>query len=239
MTFVVGGREALSALEARHYDVLITDLRMPAMNGVELLLQVLEHYPHVIRMALSGHAERETVVRAVGLAHQFLSKPCDADLFKLKLAQALRLRTLLDSPTLTSLLSRVSSVRTVPALYAQLTAEMQSASPSTTNVATIVARDPGMTAKVLQLINSAYFGLRAHVSDPVRAVQLLDSRRSDQSRSPCRCFHSSSARWEAQIPSRCGSTAREWPDSRASWRVAWTSAKKRSTKRSPPDCSTT
>jgi putative nucleotidyltransferase with HDIG domain len=113
------------------------------------------------------------VIRAVGLAHQFLSKPCDADMLKETLAQALRLRTLLESATLTALLSRVSGVRSVPALYAQLTAEMQSSSPSVANVAAIVASDPGMTAKVLQLINSAYFGLRAHVSDPFRAVQLL------------------------------------------------------------------
>jgi putative nucleotidyltransferase with HDIG domain len=173
MTFVGGGVEALTALGTAGYDVLITDIRMPGMNGVELMERVRDHHPHVIRMALSGHAERGVVVRAVGLAHQFLSKPCEPELLKDTLAQALRLRTLLESATLAALLSRVSGVRSVPTLYAELTAEMQSSSPSVANVAAIVASDPGMTAKVLQLINSAYFGLRAHVSDPVRAVQLL------------------------------------------------------------------
>jgi putative nucleotidyltransferase with HDIG domain len=173
MAFAASGREALETLERSSIDVLVTDMRMPGMNGVELMQQVLERHPHVIRIALSGHAEREVVVRAVRLAHQYLSKPCEADLLRERLSQAMRLRTLLQNPTLQSILSRVSALRSVPALIVQMTAEMQLPNPSVAKVADIVASDPGMTAKVLQLINSAYFGLRAHVSDPVRAVQLL------------------------------------------------------------------
>jgi HD-like signal output (HDOD) protein len=85
----------------------------------------------------------------------------------------MRLRQLLDSPTLRSMLSSLTSLRTMPTIYAEITAELQSANPSVARVADIVARDPAMTAKILQLINSAYFGLRGNVSDPVRAVQLL------------------------------------------------------------------
>jgi putative nucleotidyltransferase with HDIG domain len=173
MTFVSGGAEALAALDRQKFDVLVTDMRMPGMNGAELMERVLERHPQVIRIALSGHAEREVVVRAVRLAHQYLAKPCDSDLLKEKLAQALRLRTLLESPTLKSILSGMSGLRTVPSLYAELMAEMLSPSPSVSRVAGIVASDPGMTAKVLQLINSAYFGMRAYVSDSARAVQLL------------------------------------------------------------------
>jgi putative nucleotidyltransferase with HDIG domain len=173
MTFVGGGAEALAAMEHQHFDVLVTDMRMPGMNGVELMQHVLDRHPEVIRIALSGHAERDAVVRAVRLAHQYLSKPCDAALLKEKLAQALRLRTVLASPTLQSILCGISGLRTVPALYVDLMAEIQAPNPSIARVAGVIANDPGMTAKVLQLINSAYFGLRAYVSDPERAVQLL------------------------------------------------------------------
>lgn len=173
MTFVGSGAEALAHLDAHHIDILVTDMRMPSMNGVDLMQQVLQRHPSVVRIALSGHAEREIVVRAVTLAHQYLSKPCEADVLRDKLTQALRLRSFMQSPALQSIIASVSSLKAVPALYVQLTAEMQSANPSVAKVADIVASDPGMTAKVLQLINSAYFGLRAHVADPVRAVQLL------------------------------------------------------------------
>jgi putative nucleotidyltransferase with HDIG domain len=173
MTFVGGGAEALTAMEHQHFDVLVTDMRMPGMNGVELMQHVLERHPHVIRIALSGHAERDVVVRAVRLAHQYLSKPCEANLLKERLTQALRLRTLMQSPTLQSVLCGVSGLRTVPSLYVEMMAEMQAPNPSVARVAAVIANDPGMTAKVLQLINSAYFGLRAYVCDPERAVQLL------------------------------------------------------------------
>ncbi len=80
MTFVTSGADALVALASGTVDVLVTDMRMPGMNGVELMQRVAERHPRVIRIALSGHAERDVVVRAVRLAHQYLSKPCDANL---------------------------------------------------------------------------------------------------------------------------------------------------------------
>jgi putative nucleotidyltransferase with HDIG domain len=173
MKFVAGGPEALTAMETEKFDVIVTDMRMPGMNGVQLMEQVVERHPHVIRIALSGHAERDVVVKAVRLAHQYLSKPCEGDFLKEKLTQALRLRHVMESPTLQAITSRVSSLPSVPALYAQLMAEMQSANPSIQKVGEIIGNDPAITAKILQLINSAFFGLRAYISDPARAVQLL------------------------------------------------------------------
>jgi HD-like signal output (HDOD) protein len=173
MHFAGSGEEALRVLGQQRIDILVTDMRMPHMNGVELMQQVVDRHPAVIRMALSGHAERDVVIKAVHLAHQYLSKPCDGDLIKDKLGQAVRLRRLMACPRLQSMLASVTSLRTVPAIYAEITAELQSSNPSVARVAEIVARDPAITAKVLQLINSAYFGLRAYVSDPARAVQLL------------------------------------------------------------------
>lgn len=173
MYFAASGREALDVLGREHVDVLVTDMRMPEMNGAELMQHVVQRHPSVIRIALSGHAERDVVIRAVHLAHQYLSKPCDGDLIKDKLGQAMRLQRLMRCPRLQSTLAGVTSLRIMPTIYAEITAELQAANPSVARVADIVARDPAITAKILQLINSAYFGLRAYVSDPSRAVQLL------------------------------------------------------------------
>jgi HD-like signal output (HDOD) protein/CheY-like chemotaxis protein len=173
MAFVGTGAEALAALDASRFDVLVTDMRMSDMSGVEVMEQVLSRHPHVIRFCLSGRAERDEVVRAVRLAHQYLSKPCEIGVLKERLAQAVRLRRFIEDPALQAILSRVNRLRSVPSLYLQLMTEVQLPDPSLLRIGEIVANEPGLAAKVLQLINSAYFGLRGHVSDPARAVQLL------------------------------------------------------------------
>lgn len=173
MHFVTSGVAALDVLDATPTDVLVTDMRMPGMSGVELMEEVLQRHPGVVRIALSGRAERDTVIRAAHLAHQYLSKPCEPDLLKDRLVQAVRLRRLLQDVKLQAIVSKVSTLRSLPTLYVQLMAEMQVPDPSIARIAAIVAEDPGLTAKVLQVINSAYFGLRAHVADPEVAVRLL------------------------------------------------------------------
>ena len=50
---------------------------MPFMDGAQLLETVKEKYPEVVRMVLSGQANRETVLRSLGPAHQYVSKPCN------------------------------------------------------------------------------------------------------------------------------------------------------------------
>ncbi len=78
MVFVQSGREALERLAQGDVDVLVTDMRMPEMDGVTLLKRAQEEYPRVVRIVLSGHAELEAALRAIHVAHQFLSKPCEA-----------------------------------------------------------------------------------------------------------------------------------------------------------------
>ena len=79
MRFASDGHTALKMLEESPCDVLVSDMRMPGMNGVRLLEEVRARYPDTIRIVLSGQADRETTLAAVGPAHQYLNKPCDAE----------------------------------------------------------------------------------------------------------------------------------------------------------------
>jgi YesN/AraC family two-component response regulator len=92
MNFVESGGAALEALSRESYDAIITDMRMPVMDGAQLLEAVKEKYPEVVRMVLSGQANRETVLRSLGPAHQYVSKPCDPQELKTRLAQAFLMR---------------------------------------------------------------------------------------------------------------------------------------------------
>ncbi len=84
-----GGEEALRMLKANGaYAVIVSDMRMPGMNGVELLSQAKQDAPDTVRMMLTGNADQQTAVDAVnhGDIFRFLNKPCQPD----DLANAIR-----------------------------------------------------------------------------------------------------------------------------------------------------
>ena len=93
MAFVTSGAAALEMLEREHFDVVVTDVGMPGMDGATLLEQLDQRYPDVTRIVLSGHAEQQSLRRTTALAHRYLSKPCDADTLRAEVAQALKWRT--------------------------------------------------------------------------------------------------------------------------------------------------
>jgi HD-like signal output (HDOD) protein len=107
------------------------------------------------------------------VAHQFLAKPCDAETLKQTIDHASALRELLSSETLKQILSRLKSVPSMPALYDQLMEELQYRDTSLRRIGQIISQDPGMTAKILQLVNSAFFGLPCHVCSSAQATSLL------------------------------------------------------------------
>ena len=77
MTFVSSGRQALNVLVKKPMDVIVSDMRMPEMDGGRLLVEVKKQHPHIVRIILSGQLDQEMTLKSVQLAHQSLSKPCD------------------------------------------------------------------------------------------------------------------------------------------------------------------
>jgi response regulator RpfG family c-di-GMP phosphodiesterase len=76
------GAEALRLIkENGPFAVVISDMRMPAMNGAQFLAKVREQQPDTVRMILSGHADLEATIAAVNEGHiyRFLTKPCPTD----------------------------------------------------------------------------------------------------------------------------------------------------------------
>ncbi|MFN7992491.1 MAG: response regulator [Bryobacteraceae bacterium] len=173
MTFVSSGHDALDALSRAEYDLMITDLRMPGMNGIELLTEVVKSYPEVVRIVLSGTADQEITLRSTALAHQFLLKPCDTSILRNTVDRAFKLRAMFESPEMKQVVSTVHKLPSVPALYVQLVNAIQSPDSSAAEIGRLIKQDVGMTAKVLQLVNSAFFGVRRQIADPAEAVIYL------------------------------------------------------------------
>lgn len=173
MEFCAGPEEALSAMSEQSFDAVVADLRMPGMDGAELLTRIRDLYPDTVRIILSGQSERERILRAVGPAHQFLSKPCDPEVLHAAITRATLLHKRLHSPELKALVSRMDSVPSLPDTYYEVVEELQREDASVDRVGTLISGDVGMTAKVLQLVNSSYFGLRVHIQDAQHAAAML------------------------------------------------------------------
>jgi putative nucleotidyltransferase with HDIG domain len=173
MEFAGGGREAIERLSESHYDVLVTDLHMPEVDGIALLSEAIRVSPQTVRIVLSGEAGFDSKFRSISLAHQYLMKPCDAQTMQATVEKALTLRSILDTPPLTALIGRIKSLPSPPAIYYRLMYAVQSDETSAGEVGAIIAEDLGMTAKVLQLVNSPLFAPNRLISTPEQAVVYL------------------------------------------------------------------
>lgn len=173
MAFVASGREALHAMQTCDFDVVVSDMRMPEMDGAQLLEIVKQDYPQVVRIILSGQLDREMTLKSVRLAHQHISKPCDAAVLKEALAKTFALNQILAHAGLKKVVARIDSLPSMPAICMQVMEEVQAPEASIQKVADIIARDLGMAAKILQMVNSAFFGLCRRVTDIRDAVMLL------------------------------------------------------------------
>lgn len=173
MTFALGAQAALAAFERGPFDVVVSDMRMPDMDGTELLGLIRDRYPATTRLVLSGHAEHDAIARAMMVSHQFLAKPCDAGLLKQVIAQVCGLHDLLRSDHLRRIVGRLDKLPSPPAVYTDLLAALGRPNTTVAEIAEIVSRDPAMAAKVLQLVNSSYFGLPRPLASIERAVGYL------------------------------------------------------------------
>jgi len=173
MTFASSSKEALDILGSGPYDVIVSDLRMPEMDGAQLLAEVKSRHPEVVRIILSGQVEQETTFKSVQLAHQSLSKPCDADILKHTLNKLFGLRNLLEDESIKRIVSQTETLPSLPAVYTEVISELQSPDASVQKVGDIISQDLAMAAKILQVVNSAFFGLVRKISNPKEAVMLL------------------------------------------------------------------
>ena len=173
MAFVTNGAEALQLMEREPFDIIVTDMRMPVMTGAELLEQVKCRFPQCFRIILSGQADQQTILRAVDPTHQYLAKPCDTNELKKRLTRAFAVRGLLKNEELQAVVSRLEALPSLPSLYLEVTSELENREPSLPRIGHLISEDMAMTAKILQLVNSAFFGLRCRISSPKQAVQML------------------------------------------------------------------
>jgi HD-like signal output (HDOD) protein len=173
MHFAAGPSDALEKLNNESIEVIVTETVFQGDSGLDFLKVVREGHPDCVRIILSGYSDQDVVLKSVDLAHQYLSKPCEDEALKATIGRAFMMKELLDHQALKKIVSQIDSLPTLPSIYVKLTQELESEDASIEKIGEIIAQDIGLTAKILKLVNSSFFGLRQQVSNPAKAVSLL------------------------------------------------------------------
>ena len=173
LSYVGSAAEALVLMNDNEFDVVVSDMRMPGMDGADFLIEIQDKYPHSVRIMLTGQADDESTMRTVGVVHQFLAKPCEPEKLKNILMRASALHRLLINGKLKDLISSIETLPSLPTIYAKLQKRIREPEASLDDIADIIGQDLAMTAKILQLVNSAFFGFYQRVESPAKAVKLL------------------------------------------------------------------
>ncbi len=173
MAFVESGARALELMTVQPFEVVVSDMRMPGMNGVELLRQVRQRHPKTIRLILSGHADKDLILQCIGTTHQYLAKPCDPELLQATLKRIANLDASLKNERVQELAAQMDHLPSIPAIYSAMLEKLQDPEVNLNDLGALIARDLGMTVQILRLVNSACFGLHRPVHDPTEAVGYL------------------------------------------------------------------
>jgi HD-like signal output (HDOD) protein/CheY-like chemotaxis protein len=170
--YVDSAARALSKMAQSSFDAAVVDLVMPATDTNKLLQEIASKYPSTLRVAVSDQ-EKRTALQMQAPAHQHLAKPFDLNLLQNSLERAFEAGELLPEGKLKQMLGSIQGLPTPPAVYAEVLRELQSPEPDMEKAGEIISQDLALTAKLLQLVNSAFFGLPRAISNPIEAAMFL------------------------------------------------------------------
>lgn len=176
MHFASSSREALDAMETTQYDVIVSDMRMPGMDGASLLTEARDRQPGAVRIVLSGHSQLTSSIRSLPVAHQFLAKPCDPARLEAAIDRSLLLRDRMTSPELRDLIGGLDCLPSPSGTVVALQSALAVRPVDPERVTQLINADIAISTKVLQVANSAFFGLPRTLADPVEAVNYLGAQ---------------------------------------------------------------
>jgi len=158
LVFAAGGPEAARHIERERFDVIITDMRMPDLDGAELLALVKARWPSTARIMLSGHAESDAVMRALPLVHQFISKPCDVKTLRGVIERCCADTGVGPDRSIAATIGNLPRLPSLPSAYEEMRVALANPRCTTPQLVAIIERDPALAAKTLHVANTSYFG---------------------------------------------------------------------------------
>ncbi len=168
-----GGAEALTLLRNEHFDVIVSDMRMPGIDGVDVLSMARHLQPASLRIVLSGQAETEDVVNVLRYAHQYEAKPCNPTRLQERIDSFGRTKSSIGSKTLITALGRFHTLPVQRSALETLSRLVDAGSFDHQAMKAIIEVQPGLLAKILNVANSAFFSSSDLVTDIPTAIDQL------------------------------------------------------------------
>jgi HD-like signal output (HDOD) protein/ActR/RegA family two-component response regulator len=172
-TFVSDAPAALAAMAAQPFDAVVTNMQIQGMNGAELLQEVGKLHPRTLRFVVGDVADQELIINCIGGTHQFIARPYNPQVLMSTVQRSLALDAWLSTDQLRALVPRLHRLPSLPSTYFEVLKQVESPGTSAQNIGEVIARDPVVTARLLQMVNSASLALSQKITDPVDAVSLL------------------------------------------------------------------
>lgn len=171
--FALSAKEGLKILDEQKIDIVISDMVMPEIDGLQFLLSVRANFPGIIRIVLSGYTDYEKAILSMNVAHQFLTKPCKVEDLISKIRKLEKIQNILTNPKIIEFISKLDQLPVISSIYKKIEEELNKEDPSITVVSEYLSKDVFLSTKVLQMINSAFFNFSADITDIKQAVGFL------------------------------------------------------------------
>jgi putative nucleotidyltransferase with HDIG domain len=167
------GTEALARLESGKFDAVVAGTSSPGLSGIDLLRTIMVRHPRTARIVLADPFDDEQMLGSLGAAHQYLPEPCQPDELCGTLARLMELDVFLTNENLRRVVTRIQQLPCPPTIYFRVMKELAQPDATAGSVGALIAQDASLTAKLLQVSNSAFFGLERPVVSVPEAVQIL------------------------------------------------------------------
>jgi len=166
-------REALALLEEGEFGAIFADLVSGPLATAQFLHEVWKKHPKTVRYLMAQTIDTDVMVTCVLGAHQYLQQPVNEEFLRSALERVEFINRLVRNPRIQSLVSRMRTLPSRPSLYLEVMRELRSSNANAKIVGELVAKDLAISTKLIQVVNSAYYGLAQQITDPADAILLL------------------------------------------------------------------
>ena len=168
-----GGEEALGLVERSSFDVVVSDLTMPKMTGVEFLTEVAKRSPSSARIVVSGFVDEVSIAKCCMVGHRYFIKPFDPISLTHLIQNLSRAKKPPMNKKVHEIIGKIGALPCPSEIFLELSSALNSSASSIHDISDIVSRDPALTAKALQIVNSAQFGSARRITSIMEAVQMI------------------------------------------------------------------
>lgn len=173
VTTAPGGEEALSLFSQEPFDLVVSDLTMPKMTGIELLSKISKTHPGTARIVVSGFADEVTAAKCLMVAHRYFTKPFSPTDLSNVIVSLCDARNFAANDKIREYVGRIDAIPTLSKTYLELTKALRSHTVPLRDISSIIEQDLALTAKVLQTVNSVRFAPARRIQSVFDAVQMI------------------------------------------------------------------